>query len=558
MDQHHAYLFEAHSIQRYILDSGKLGDMIGASELVESLTTKGGLLDQALEKLALEQPTFSRRAGGAFTAFFKSHEEASKLRDLWGLLIQQYAPGLGFSHAVVSDETQIRAITRGRKTLAEQRHQALAAHPPASPVTRRSPRTGLPATDTGTDFDDTGEPGAVREWVDRASHMKSAGRFRKSRALAARFGSHEGLRWPTLLDPADANDPKITHDAFPFLPDNRYVGVLHADGNDLGKLLATLEKNCESHEGNTYQTVFNEFSGAVAHATQAAAQEAGAVLSAALEQEGRDGDKARPEIYPARPLVLGGDDLTIIVRADCALDYAESFIQAFEEHSRTAFAKLKSGPLAEAFSPLPESGMTACAGIAFIKSTQPFYLAYELAEGLCDHAKKTSRDEKGTKHPALAFARVTTSFIPRYEDLLDAELSLRDGNEITHRMTLGAYAIGRENLTDLPPFTGLRTLKKLLAKPGMSRGPARRLLGLLHHDPDDAQRAYERWKHNLKDADRTSETQRLDEFQNALETLGVDRDAPLPYRKRNIPDTPLGDALAWLAVDGSMEANDDD
>lgn len=34
-----AYAFEAHAIQRYILDSGRLRDMIGASELVMGSST---------------------------------------------------------------------------------------------------------------------------------------------------------------------------------------------------------------------------------------------------------------------------------------------------------------------------------------------------------------------------------------------------------------------------------------------------------------------------------------------------------------------------------------
>ena len=37
-----AYLFQAKGIQRYILEGGKLKDMVGASELVDRLCRSGG------------------------------------------------------------------------------------------------------------------------------------------------------------------------------------------------------------------------------------------------------------------------------------------------------------------------------------------------------------------------------------------------------------------------------------------------------------------------------------------------------------------------------------
>ena len=121
-----AYLFEAHSIQRYILDSGRLAEMVGASELVESLTATGGtaldgttaigLLDRVLEKLDLSQPPeISRRAGGAITAFFGNRGDALRFRDLWSLLIEQYAPGLAYSHVVAVGENAASAAEAGKE-----------------------------------------------------------------------------------------------------------------------------------------------------------------------------------------------------------------------------------------------------------------------------------------------------------------------------------------------------------------------------------------------------------------------------------------------------------
>ncbi len=126
-------------------------------------------------------------------------------------------------------------------------------------------------------------------------------------------------------------------------------------------------------------------------------------------------------------------------------------------------------------------------------------------------------------------------------------------------MTLGAYRLGRvEN--DLPQLKNLRHFKELLARPEMARGASRKLLGLLHTSPSEAKRSYRRWKDNLADANRAKSTdRRLIEFRQCMSDLGVDPTAELPYCDLDTPNpaTPLGDVLAWLAVDGSMEANDD-
>lgn len=79
--------FEARGIQAYIFDSGKMKEMVGASELVKNLC--GDNLDSVITHLNLEEikPTskadsakllslkanqifFSRRSGGVFTALF--------------------------------------------------------------------------------------------------------------------------------------------------------------------------------------------------------------------------------------------------------------------------------------------------------------------------------------------------------------------------------------------------------------------------------------------------------------------------------------------------------
>ena len=92
--------------------------------------------------------------------------------------------------------------------------------------------------------------------------------------------------------------------------------------------------------------------------------------------------KNKKGVIPIRPVVLSGDDMTVIIRGDLAILYAKTFIVEFENATCNM--------LAEVF-PEGMNHLTACAGIAFIKSSYPFFYGYELAEDLCTQAKKAAK-----------------------------------------------------------------------------------------------------------------------------------------------------------------------
>jgi hypothetical protein len=82
-------------------------------------------------------------------------------------------------------------------------------------------------------------------------------------------------------------------------------------------------------------------------------------------------------ILPIRPIVLGGDDITFVCDGKLGIYFSKLFIEAFEKKQISDKKKL-----------------TACAGVAIIKSKYPFYRGYELAEELCGSAKKKRRENK--------------------------------------------------------------------------------------------------------------------------------------------------------------------
>jgi len=545
----HAYAFEARGIQRYILDGSRLRDVVGASELLEWVSTE--LPDRVREAAGLsgEALRFARRAGGAVTVFSQDRGALERFAILWSLAVRQALPGIEIQHGLGSGASEAEAYQAALAHARASRSRQAAPLPQAGPLTARAGRTGMPAV----------------RWhekdglLDEATVRKRG--FSGGTALARRFDPGSRLSdWPRLLTPEpgmeDGRGRRLS--LFPFEGDNRYLGVVHADGNGLGQLVRRISERV-AELGKPYVAVFGGFSARVAEATQAAAREAvRRVLAPHRTGDGR---------YPACPIVLGGDDLTILVRGDLALAFTRAFVEAFEAHSRSELAALNREfglGLAEL-----EEGMTACAGVVFVKASHPFHLAHELAEALCGHAKAHARAAAGggdgTPVPsALSFLRVTASFTTGLEDLLEGELTVEapseDGRrEAAFRQTMEAYAVGeaRPQAGALPRLDDLARLLEVMTLPEMSRGAARTLLGLLGASEADAQRRYDRWRQLMDEL----HPQILGRFDRCLEAIAGPCGEDLPFGKPDaarLRRSPLGDVHALMAVGARLEPRQTD
>lgn len=547
-DAWHAYAFEARGIQRFILDGSRLRDVVGASELLEWVSTK--LPDRVREAAGLsgEALRFARCAGGAVTVFSQDRGALERFAALWSLAVRQALPGIEIQHGLGSGATEAEAyraaLARGRASRSRQ----AAPLPQAGPLTARAPRTGMPAV----------------RWhekdglLDEATVRKRG--FSGGTALARRFDPGSRLSdWPRLLTPEPGTEEGGGRrlSLFPFEGDNRYLGVVHADGNGLGQLVRRISERV-AELGKPYRAVLRGFSDRVAAATEAAAREAvRRVLAPHRTGDGR---------YPACPIVLGGDDLTILVRGDLALDFSRRFVEAFEAHSRNELAALnreRGLGLAEL-----EEGMTACAGVAFVKANHPFHLAHELAEALCGHAKAHARAAgggDGTPVPsALSFLRLTASFTTGLEGLLEGELTVEAPSEegcggAAFRQTMEAYAAGeaRPRAGALPRLDDLAELLEVMTLPEMSRGATRTLLGLLGASVADARRRYARWRQLMDEL----HPQILDRFDRCLEAIAGPCGEDLPFGKPDaarLRRSPLGDVLALMAVGAGLETGETD
>jgi hypothetical protein len=551
------YLFEAKSIQSYLLATNRLKEIVGGSELIESLTGDDGLFDAALTAVGGDFEC-SRKGGGAAFVFTTDEAARDRLAALWPLLVAKYAPELEFVQArgegdspkAAYDAATGKARHDGDPEtvdLRADRNRLTARLPQGGPLAVRNRRSGDVAVTYNKSKKDA-EP------VDAVTERKLRKDFRDGEALPNRFAEGSGKdEWPVNLDAKDADDgrPRV----FPFLGEDRTLALVHADGNGLGQLLMDLGKVAD-RQPQRFIAIFKGFSAAVSRATEQAARRA---TAAVLKPDSSGG------LYPARPVVLGGDDLTMLVRADLALPFAEHFVAAFAEETAEAFELLRQQQDLD----LPPR-LTACAGIAYARASQPFHMLHHLAEQLCKHAKKKAKatlppredwkDKPPSQRPivpsTLAFHRVTASLVDSWDIVLKDHLTLGG-----LRQTLECYAV--DIAAPLPSLHQLVELQRLLANPAMSRGATRELLGMIGNDPLQAPSRYKRWRELMREGRQHPEHPVLfKRFQDLLRNLtGSEPQEDLPYGAANedgLRCSPLGDVETLRSVrncsDSTMSA----
>jgi hypothetical protein len=487
------FFFEANSIQSYILQGGRLRDIVGGSFLLDQLCSSDinsacrqlGLTEVLHEPQQEQQILFTRKASGAIYAVLASAEAAQALAALWSLWVRQRCPGLSFNQALSTGATVFQVIAEGSLALGQARSLPPPALPAAAPMVERSPRTGLAAVHQSHAL-------GKRELVDSAVAAR-----RSVLRLAQTDTQHKLI--PALDDgkrcvfPVNLEfEPQVETDEyrFPFLASNRSVGILHADANGLGQVLlaviAAAEKD-PAHAGQHFPAFLARLSNCVANATESAGKQA---VASVLVPKATLAHANNVRVLPARPILLAGDDLTIILRADIAFDFLTVFSSAFEDETRRSFAKLGTEDCARPFKNQLPAGLTMCAGLQFVRNNFPFAQALHLAEDLCSAAKtqaKALQHKHGLQFTpaAVCFHRMTTSMVD------DASAQALPG--------LGAYSLRsggeQQGVTDMPDLQALLELASALAEGGqISAGPMRRLLNVATTDPSEALADYRRWR----------------------------------------------------------------
>jgi hypothetical protein len=231
---------------------------------------------------------------------------------------------------------------------------------------------------------------------------------------------------PPIRLPRDLNKFEETFGAL------EWSAVVHADGNGVGGLFhgfqdfISTEKSSEPIVTNREcVNKLREFSLALDACTRRACRN---VLMAMDVKHTLNG-----EVYaPVIPLILGGDDLTLLCNGQSALRFAQQFLSAFEKE--TAGSAIVQKIAGQAFSGAPY--LAAAAGVTIMKPHFPFHTAYDLAEELCKSAKEAKHNvqKNGSPWPcsALDFHILYDTTVVNLEDVRRSQCAL-DGSCLHNR-----------------------------------------------------------------------------------------------------------------------------
>lgn len=438
---------ETSGIQSYIFNSNRLKENIGASylvaiatgkwayECVDQVTDKNNVddLSRQIEKDSLDAEVLYS-GGGNFVVLFRTSKYAIEFTRELSRKVLLEAPGLPLTFVKSNfdwhNDVLSKAVSKLLRELGQARsHQPLKRGVGGLGVTMMCNSSSLPATTVERDLDNN--------WQVYSSEVVAKRNYApKANTYLKKLLKLEGLPFDITTEFDELGRTK---------GESSFIAVVHADGNGLGLLIQELDCNpaFNTVKGNrAYIDFIRGLSEGIKQANRECQQAMSQTLIRSIQQnneihiQGTDGktitlnrikrdDGGYDTIFPLRPLVSGGDDITFVCDGRIGLDLAVIFLEKFEENTRhilkAQFDKHN----------LPFEKMTACAGVAIVNSHYPFARAYDLADQLAGEAKKLVNRHKNADdkivHSAIDWHFTTGGLYDELDKMREREYQVEGG-----------------------------------------------------------------------------------------------------------------------------------
>ncbi len=370
-------LIETSANQRYLFSTNKLRENVGASELTREVGQ--WVRDAAPDKKGIVLATSGK-------ALVRVRERADGERLIAAVTTRaiKEAPGMQVAGAIVAlTDSAGDSIAAVHRRLDANRDAMGSIRAPVLPWTQPCATSGLPAVKYCSEGKITipcsAESAAKRDAKD--PWKRSMG------GLMKRLAAYPGRSDLFLADNVDELQK--------WVDETQWLGVIFADGNGLGQIFLNLDDHLQrlKQQGGEDLTAFEamrrfseELENATKHAFFAACESVH-WLGASKPKEHRYRGFIGGDRVPVIPLVLAGDDMTVLVEGEYALPFARTFLREFERKTSecqtiAAIAKIALGA----------PRLSAAAGVALVKHHFPFHLAHELAADLLKSAKKVKQN----------------------------------------------------------------------------------------------------------------------------------------------------------------------
>lgn len=482
-------VLEVGGIQKYILSTGKLKEMIGGSELIESLSAKYlddfaqnnhlNILKEIRKPVDNEILPLQRNAG-AMHLLFSSEAKGREFLQNFGLKLLEDFPGLPIFGALEECEFTSSGIREAKFKLSNKITDQRNKYPTSTgmqllPICAEAPLDGEPAIGKVSYGKN-----ASSEIISLSSKTKrneqlledSKGRLRE---IEPDEGVGPDLKWSDDLEEIACGSEK--------------VAFIHIDGNDLGirfrqelenisdKETAEDKTGQQSSSEDRYQNAINviktmsALSNTVKETTTAAFKKG---LSECLKHT-KLTDNTGKKLVPARPLVLGGDDVTVVIRADLALYFIDAFVKEFERYSNQELGKKN-----------PNDKLTVGVGMVVCPTGYPFLKAFDLSEELVKNSKKLTA-LMGNRPSSMDYIVITNDTENDIDSIRAHLFTAEDGSKLTAKPML----LSGNNLAQFVE-KGISVLEKL------PRSTLRNSLSVCRKGVKEALQNYTKLKDNIE------------------------------------------------------------
>ena len=353
--------YEIRQIQKYIYSSSKIKEIVGASKIVRDclidFLVKACNEQDLRQNIKYEYENMGRdfrfddeldfqvgyEGGGNLVCFLKGDEtKVKKFNQKIGLLFLKETYSLRVCYAYVKVTNDFNA---DREALNEKMSKMKVTMPMTGlqgtlPIVMASTESSLPLSEKSTKDQ--------RRKITRESFLK-LDKYRKT------FNEEDGT---TQID--DFVEKNV----------DSYIAVIHIDANDLGIAISSYFKGKGSAD---YETNVNQSRHVSELIRTKYNDRFDEYLKAFVDEKKSEG---KTVLY--RIIVNSGDDITLILSNNYSIELVKGFLENINKDS--FFDN--------------EIKISACAGIAFVKSHFPYDRGYEIAEELCESAKKKAKSKK--------------------------------------------------------------------------------------------------------------------------------------------------------------------
>jgi len=452
---------EVCGIQKFLCSTGKLKEMLGGSEIIDSLPER--FLSDRLQELALravECPEQGRdwyieiqRGAGAICLIMPDREKAAEFLTYFSEAAIERYPGLPLYGTQVPMQWNVDSYRQARRDAENSIDEQRALYPVSCgtrmlPVLEAARLDSFPACATDKD-----------ELISVSSATR-----RTKECLNA---SQERLR--SLTEAPDGVNVSWEDDLNKMLGEEKTrVALIHIDGNDLGKLFRKKLEEGKNLPLEKSIAAMKELSETVSRANAAAFKAAVKdVVSYEMKRKA-----VTHYTMPLRPLVMGGDDITLVIRADLALLFLTRFASEFEKQSQKNGERLSVG-----------------AGMVIMKASYPFAKAFSLVETLTESAKSAtiSADPRPSSVDYLVLTEEVEDDIQEYRR---RACTATDGGLLTTKPFIVAHGDSNRSFSTFVR-NGMDILKLL------PRSAVRSAMNACHNGEAEAQQHWESIRKNL-------------------------------------------------------------